>query len=357
MAVISATIEEYYQGAWTATVEQTEPYAGSFDLGGFTWTGVAVSPVQEDGGRYRAQIVGGAGGLGKSVAERQYYGGSSVSGILSDILKACGEVGGTPLTTRAPSYQRQASTAGAALDYLCKTYGLVWYVGRDGRVTLMSSRVGLPAPDSFQVLTRDALGPILQANDGATLVPGDTFEGQTIRHIRWIQSPQRLVAEVSFKEPISKPEGLDYHKTYGAKVERQNSDGTLDVIVNGKFGLSKVKWLVGLPGWVEAKEGDLVSVGFWNADPRQPYAIGIELVTQTRQAIDMGQLCLQMGPPGPLAAAVAAVYYAEPPELTGGITVWNPIIPAVPPTIAGGPPTPVSIGVPLKGVVLKKAER
>lgn len=352
MPVISATVEEYYQGAWTATVEQTEAYEGSFELGGYTWVGTATHQEQDEG-RVKLQIVGGRGGLSRQVAERQYYGGASVNSILQDILKACGETGSTAVTTRAPSYQRQACTAGQALDYLVKTYGLTWFVTREGTVSVVASRpVSVPTQSSFQVLARDSLGPILQVNSDANLTPGDSWDNQTIRHIRWIQDPMRLVAEVSFKESILKPEGLDYHKTYGAKVERQNSDGTLDVIVNGKFGLSKVKWLAGVPGWVEAKEGDLVSVGFWNADPRQPYAQGIELGSQTQHAIDIGELMCVMGT-GPLAAAVISVQYAKPVSLTGGVKVWTPLVPSP----GAVPPTPVFTGTPIQGIVIPRSER
>lgn len=358
MPIIEATVEEHYQGAWTATVVQTEEYEGSFELGGQSWVGKALQQ-NYDGSRYHLQIVGGAGKLATQVSERQYYGGSSVANIFADIVKACGESSGsTSVSARAPSYQRQACTGGQALDYLAAAYGLVWYVTREGEVRLAKSLFSDEVPGTFQVIARDSLGPIFQVNGLADIRPGWTFEGQTIRHIRWIQNPKKLVAEVSFKDVLIKQEGLEYNKTYSAKVESQNADGSLNVIVNGKFGLSNVKWLGGIPGWIEAKEGDLVSVGFWNTDPRQPYAIGIQLGSPTNKAVDMGQLCFQVVGAGPAANAVGAVYYAEPPELTGGATVWLPIAPAVPPTLTGGPPNPLTtVGTSVKGIIVKRSDR
>jgi hypothetical protein len=346
------TIEEYEQGAWVADLVFSSPPDGKIDLWGETWVGTVLSSRQ-DGGRWRTRIIGGAGGLTKLVRDRQYSGAQSISKIAGSILSQAGEIAGSTLTDRLENYLLREASAGQALDGLTGHAGVSWRLSRVGKVDLYRPASGLEIdPKACLKLGVSPSGSVsLAVASSSSVQIGQTFEGKRIRGIRWHVSPSTLSADVDFS-PSRLPDlsGLDLLRIHSAKVERQNADGSLDLIVSGKFGLAKVPFLSGLPGSkVTLVAGDLVSVGFFKADSRSPYAMSTgqasgstagvaregdsvdcgTLVVPTTLAGVLGPIPFQITyvPPGPThTAEVAAAVLAMAPfaptsiDLVGVIT-------------------------------------
>lgn len=344
MIPLSALVEEAESGAWVADLVLKDAYEGSFEFGGDTWTGTAISSVAE-GGKYLVRVVGGKGKLGTKLAERYYKGGATAKGLASDILKAAGETGTPELASPAPTYQRQAQSAGQALDQLCETFGGTWWVDRSGAVNVATARPGGEAATGTRVASDVDGSVLLQVQTSAGILPGMTYEGKTIRHLRWRLSPEKLVVEISFAAFALPRYNTDYLKTYSAKVDKQNPDGTLDLIVGGKFGLTQVTWLTGGPGKVEALEGDLVSVGFWEGDPRKPYAIGLS--PQSDYLVDCGTILIGTVTVGSPGTQTTNHMYVEPGENHD-----LAVIQAALTLVAQAP-----IAVRLKGIVIRKVDR
>lgn len=302
MIPLSAIVEEFEQGAWVADCEFSEKPTGSFELGSETWSGTVLAS-QLEGGRYLTRIVGGKGGLAKGVTDLQYRGAIGLNKIFADVCKLAGETLGETLTDRVINYDRMRGTAGQALDSLCLTFGCAWRITRAGSASLYrpvaSSEV---AANKYTRVGSDIDGAVfLAVQSSSDIALGQTVGGKRIRSIRWCLNKSRLVAECS-PDPVAAGDlrqRLDFLKTYSAKVERQNADGSLDLIVAGRFGLSQVPLLVGVPvAKVQLVAGDLVNVGFYEYDPRKPYAIctgqgsGSKAVARVDDTADCGTLIL-----------------------------------------------------------------
>jgi hypothetical protein len=321
---LTATIEEPLQGAWVADVVTLRMVSDSFELGGVAWFGSTVSAFV-DGGRWRARIVGGRGKLGIKLSNRQYRGSVRIDKIASDIIQAAGEtVGNVTSSVRFENYERGELSAGKCLDNLASLSNHTWYVDRDGNTHFTEARTIRTVTGI--VHARDTNSVTLNVKT-ADINPGDFYDGRRIEHLRWILSSDKLLAELSFTNPFAM--GTDrnawYLRTYAAKVDKQNLDGTVDLIVDGKFTAN----LVPLVGPVEAnmQPGDLVTFGYFRGDPRSPYAVP---ATSTKR-IDMGALIYIPGTPGSLSWV--------PP-----ITRDNPI--PAPQTVLPSPP-----GTPIYGVI------
>jgi hypothetical protein len=310
MVPISAMVEEFERGAWVADLILNAPYEGSFELGGDTWTGTEVGPALLEGGKYLVRVVGGKNGLKTKLAERFYKGGANLSSVIRDILTASGESGTTEVTAPAPTYQRQAATAGQALEQACDTFAATWWADRTGALHVATARPSGEAASGIRVASDIDGSVLLQVQTSAGIAPGLTYEGKTIRHLRWRLSPEKLIVELSFSTFSLPRHTTDYLKQYSAKVDKQNADGSLDLIVGGKFGLTQVTWLTGGPGKVIAKQGDLVSVGFWEGDPRKPYAIGLS--ASSDYLIDCGTILIGTITTGTAATQTTQHAYIEP---------------------------------------------
>lgn len=291
--MISATVEELYSGSWVADTVDVSPPTGSFDLAGSTWSGTVLPDSQsKDGGRYYARIVGGAGKLATKLADRWYNGTSLADTIAADMVAEAGEtLGVSALGTSANSWQRKAGTLGECLSQLVATLGGVWWVGRDGKVNLGPSRVGsdIPAP-TVTVLTTDVDGSlVVNPNTGlAGITPGAQWQGKVVKHVRWSLTPGNLSAALAFQELPSPPLTFDFFRTYSAKVDSQNGDGSLNVIVDAKFAVSNVQWLAGVPAKVVINGGDAITLGWLGGDPRYPYTVGLAMTAGTKAAAGKG---------------------------------------------------------------------
>jgi hypothetical protein len=347
--MISATVEEVFSGSWVADTVDIAPPTGAFNLAGSDWAG-AVLDQSKDGGRYYARIVGGAGKLATQLADRWYNGTALADTIAADMVAEAGETLGTSaLGTSADSWQRKAGTLGECLSQLVATLGGIWWVGRDGKVNLGPSRAGSDIPvTTVTVSSTDVDGSlVVSPNAGLDgITPGAQWQGKIVKHVRWSLTPGNLSAALAFHELPSPPLTFDYFRTYSAKVDAQNGDGSLNVIVDAKFAVSNVKWLSGVPAKVTINGGDSITLGWLGGDPRYPYTMGLAMTDGTKAAagkgdtVDIGYLvCPILGagtgsvvipptlyfPPGPegqAAANLAGVppQYNAPIALTGLIT-------------------------------------
>lgn len=343
MIPLTVTIEEPEQGAWVADLTHTDPYSGTFELGGYQWLGAALSSVL-DGGRYQTRVVGGKGKLGSLVRDQYYYGGGTGDTVIQDIARSVGEsyVSGVP--ARVASWSRQSGTAGQALDQICQTLGILWWVDLQGRI-----RAGARAEDpvdlsKYTQTTADVDGEISLVGDSASgIVPGMTIDGKIIRHVRWTLTGTRLTAECSFV-PYVLPDvrgGLDYLCSHRAVVESQESDGTVNLIVGNRFSLTKVPYQGGIPGTIKLLPGDVVTACSWGRDPRQWFAHSVQRV-EGRVTIDCGTLLFMNTPAAPPGTGGLVTFIKQfLPGEEAALEIAKKLI--VPPNIA--------IEVPILGMV------
>jgi hypothetical protein len=130
---------------------------------------------------------------------------------------------------------------------------------------------------------------------------------------------------------------VTYHRLYPATVQRQDTDGTLDLYpedpaIQGT-GLSKVRIRHGLPGvTVKVPTGANVLLGFENGDPAKPYAALWNSGSVTEIVFDNGTQAIARQndtvrvtvPPGTfLVAASGGSFNPAPVQLDGTITAGN----------------------------------
>jgi hypothetical protein len=327
--MISATIEEMLRGAWVADTVDTVAPTGAFTTAdGVGWSG-AVFSQSLDGGRYYARIVGGKGKLATVLPDKWYNGTSLIDQIVSDAVAEAGETIGTSnLGTRVDSWMRKSTTLGQTLSQIAETMGAIWWVGRDGKINMSATRSGVDVPeDSVNVTSSDVDGSVfLNPFPAAPVIaPAGTWKGQTIRHVRWVQVPENITATLLFHELESPPLTWDYLRTYSAKVDRQNADGSIDVIADSKFAVTNVKWLAGLPGKIVINGGDEVTIGWLGGDPRTPIAWGIKMGTNGKAAarvddsVDCGWLVLPLQGAGSGTVTWVAPSYFPPTSPTAAL--------------------------------------
>lgn len=290
--MIGAVVEVPYSGAWVADTTDTVDATGTFNLtDGRTWSGTVASRAK-DGGRYHARIVGGKGKLGATLADKWYNGTLLSDTVAEDAISEAGEtLGASAIGQRIDSWQRKEGTLGQALAQLAATTGSVWWVGRDGTVNLAASRTG----DTIQaatvsVISTDVDGSVLlNVLPGAPeLRPGDTWNGVVVRHVRWTLTPGNLTAALAFYDLPTPELTLDYLRTYDARVDSQNDDGTVNVIVDQRFSVASVKWLSGLPAKVTINPGDQLTLCWLGGDPQYPVCMGVPQTAGTKAASGIG---------------------------------------------------------------------
>ena len=336
--MISATIEEMLRGAWVADTVDTAAPTGEFTTAdGVGWSG-AVFSQSLDGGRYYARIVGGKGKLATVLPDKWYNGTSLIDQIVSDAIAEAGEVLGTSdLGTRVDSWMRKSATLGETLSQIAATMGAIWWVSRDGKVNMSSTRSGVDVPENaVNVTSSDVDGSVfLNPFPAAPVIaPAGTWKGATIRHVRWVQVPENLTATLLFHELDSPPLTWDYLRTYSAKVDRQNSDGSIDVIADSRFAVTNVKWLAGLPGKIVVNGGDEVTIGWLGGDPRTPVAWGLKMGTDGKAAarvddtVDCGYLVFPLQGTGTGTVAIPPLLYF-PPGQAGKTAAQSAAVPPI----------------------------
>ncbi len=272
--LISATIEEFEQGAWVADIVSLDTFGGSFTIGDVTWKGTAVSSRVDDKLRNVSRVVGGGGGLAKVLEYRYYDGSVTLQAALQDICRLSGETfGGAEATIQLSTYQRLKGAAYTALDALASTQNMIWWIDRDGETNIQAARP--TGGDATGVRTESDQFSVLLSDPIAEL--GQTFDDKPIRHIRWEYTSRDVKARLYALPFIFRPpEETAYDCMYNAAVNKDNGDGTIDVIADGKFGVTKVPLFCGVPGSkVKVNGGEQVMLGFFGGDPRKPFAVAM----------------------------------------------------------------------------------
>lgn len=335
MATVRATIEEPAIGTWVidADVQPDDDLSEGIAVGGQVWVGLVTSSRLEGGVR-KVRVVGGTASIGQEIPS-QSFAKLSYSVVLSRILQNTG-FSGTIDDGTLGVYALLGGPLGLVLGVLSRTIGLDWWVTRAGSIVVGTRAAGEVLADR---IASDLDSCVYFSCTGVTqIVPGMTYEGRTIRHVRWRLSPERLLAEVSFTDyPRSEP-SLGYELSYAAKIVSQVADQPLvNVLVGERMGITEVPLLVGGPFRVKMSADDPCRVAFVEGDPRRPYAFatgqrGSKKVAREGDTIDLGSL--QFVDPGP----------AGPEVLT-----W------LPPATEDNPiPTPIVISsspVPIYGVI------
>jgi len=286
-------------GAWHADVRAT-PQQGTdpvvlsgqvtLELDGLTLVGTVVRSAPEDG-MIAARIVGGAGGFGLTLAARYYRGSPTVRRIVEDLLRDCGETldadsDSAVLATALGTWQRASEPAGAALTRILAAHGGSWRVNPAGTVLIVGAEAWPTVEPEHTLVpgTEGASGSVRVAwPDGtpADVLPGITFRGSQIRYVVHELAPDGLRTELRTENPggfidrLRSKLSVDawFARMWPAVVEAQNADGSIDVVVANRFGLTAVPIRHGIPGLtVLVPQGHRVLVGFEAADPRAPYA-------------------------------------------------------------------------------------
>lgn len=286
MKILEATVQEFESGTWVADLVSLEAFDGSFELGGSTWVGTAVSE-QLEFQRYHTKVVGGKNGLGKALLDKFYDGNVSLQTAVGDICRQCGETFGSATPgTFLSTFERLRGPAYTALDSIADAFESIWWIGRDGALNVKAARDPGPKATGSRVSSSSDSVLLIEPVDlqlGGTY--GDT--SKTIRHIRWEYDSNSFEARVYFVPFIFKaPTRNDYDGLYDALVDRDNGDGTIDVIADGRFGVTKVKLFCGVPGSkVKVNGGEMVTLGFFGSDPQKPFCVAMAQDTTATKAV------------------------------------------------------------------------
>lgn len=340
MIVSEATIEEFEGGSWVADLVSTDKFDGSFDLAGDTWKGTAVSERLEFE-LYRSKVVGGAGKLSTVLPDKFYSGNVSFQVATQDVCRESGETfGSAPPGVFLSTLERLRGKAFQALDGLAESFSVIWWIGRDGTVRLDVARPVAGPPTGNRV---ESFNNSVVLSEPEQLTLGSVYDGKPVRHIRWHYNAKRFFAEVYFVPFLFRPPtDTRYDKFYDALVDKDNGDGTIDVIADSRFGITKVKLFCGVPGSkVKMNQGEEVTLGFLGGDKQKPFAVAMAQSPTATKAVARNGDTVQV--------QISA----------SNIATLAPLITA-PPGAAGGPcaPTPPGLtAVTLDGQITSGSER
>ncbi len=296
-SLIVATIEEFEQGTWVADLESQTSFDGSFQLlDGSQWAGTKVDERFEPY-RYFTRVVGGAGKLGATLQDKYYSGNVSLQVAVGDVCQESGESLGTVTSGLFLStYMRLQGSTTSALNAIAKAFGQIWWIGRDGKVNMAVKRPTGPDCSGGRISADTDASIVLAAPTGVLLGVGYDSTGtaakmEQVRHVRWSLTQQHLRAQLYavpflFRDPAV----TAYSCLYSALVDTDHGDGTIDVIADGRFGVTRVPLLCGVPGSkVTMMGGDQVTLGFLGGDPQKPFAVAMgQLETATKQVARNG---------------------------------------------------------------------
>jgi hypothetical protein len=280
--IIEAQIEEFQQATWVADLVSAMSFGGSgtFTLNdGSTWTGATVSE-RFDVYRYHTRVVGGAGKLGAIVQDKFYSGNVSLQVAVGDICNEGGEsIGQVAPGIILTTYQRQQGTVAAALNQLAAEFGMIWWIDRNGLVNMNTARPTSGDANGTRI-SSDVDASIVLV-DPVSVVLGASYDSsdstaamKAIQHVRWRQTDKQFSAEIYPVPFLYRPPTLTvYERMYNARVDKDNGDGTIDVIVDQRFGVTAVPFFCGVPhSKTKLDGGDQVTFGFFGGNPNAPFA-------------------------------------------------------------------------------------
>ncbi len=356
--VISGDIAMPHIGAWHAKLEVSASTAlegrVSLSVDGISFTGTALPGRSgRSSSRARVKLVGGAGGLSKVLPAKNYANGTSVRTVVADILREAGETlsvnsNEPTLSSSLAKWQRVEGPASRALVAVLAAVGAIWRVERDGTVLVTVEAYPETTVDHVLIDEDWGAGVILIRPKAPDLLPGVTFLGHQIKFVKHTFDGSSLRTRAYLEAPggmlnrmlADMRKELDYRALWPARVVKQNSDDTLEVVTDderlrqGRGAINRVPIRHGLPGVerVQVSQGARVRVGFDGGDPDKPFA-----ALWDSGSADLVQV-------GPLGAAVAYVGSA--------VEVYFPPVVQFSGTINGAPAAGVmTIATPGIGVV------
>jgi len=198
--VVSATIRMPLIGAWSTdvVVDTAAGVSGACTLaldGGLTLVGFAARTGVFLETSY-VRITGGpAGGLGKP-ARIQHYRGTTVRGIIGELMRTSGETLSATadpaiLALQLTAWTQQRQTVRQALSSLIEDRrvgaGVSWRVLPDGTVWIGTETwpdAGLTAPDDYQELVElPSEGWVDLGSEVPRIAPGVSLEGRRIGYV------------------------------------------------------------------------------------------------------------------------------------------------------------------------------
>lgn len=300
--VVSAKITRPRIGSWVAelVVDTDEPMTGAVLLadgdGAQLFRGTIIRGAPSEG-RLSLRVLGGAGGLGKTLDPR-YYKGAPPRLVLRDLARETGETLATldtpALDAPTRAWTRERRDAAGSLRQLAEALGLVWRCLPDGTQWVGAETWPASPATGYEVLhdepahARWTLSTVT-LTDAAAIAPGMTLEGQRVSLVEHQVSADSTRTVVSFekldaaldrlRDTIARTiqretAKLGYSAMYPARVVLQDSAGALELVPDDPRlpPMTGVPVRLSIPGSVRVPAGSRVLVGFEDASPAKPYA-------------------------------------------------------------------------------------
>lgn len=356
-----------YRGTWTAHVTLAEA-PDELPSGRCTlrWHGLDCAGyllrIGTAEGETSALVVGGAGGLARTVDAKYYANQPQLRLPASEVLSAVGErlsasSTASVLSQVLPSWPRRRDLAGRLLDDLADAAGAIWRVLPDGSIWIgTDSWVPGGGQEDLDFTLRHS-DPEWLVQEIAPLTPagfprcGETFSpaglGGKVARVHLEDDGETYVARVWYlsagadddplvagirgivREELSRAAA---YPQFSGQVVQQRADGTLDVQMDDRRipPLTSVPLLVPVPGGaLEVAAGARCRVAFASGDLRQPAVQLYETGSGSKafgidgDEVDLGQLSVQIASGG-----VVAILWTSP---FGGAPVTIATAPATTP--------------------------
>lgn len=291
--IIDARIEEFQQGSWIAELVSAQSFGGSFTLNdGSLWQGTTLTE-RFDVYRYHTRVVGGAGKLAAIIQDKFYSGNVSLQVAVGDICNEGGErIGNVAMGIFLSTYQRIQGTVAAALSQLAAQFGLIWWIDRTGLVNMAQARP--TSGDATGTRVSSDVDASIVLVDPVNVVLGASYDSsdstaamKSIQHVRWSQTDKKFSAEV-YPLPFifRQPTATAYDRMHNARVDKDNGDGTIDVIIDARYGEQKIPFFCGVPhSKTKFDGGEQVTVGYFAGNPNAPFAMATAQDTTASKAV------------------------------------------------------------------------
>lgn len=291
--VISGEITWNLRGPWTAdlVLDTDRDVSGTGDITvGTAKLHGTVKASGNNAGRATVRIVGGFGGLSRSLASRQYR-GTPLSRVLKDWATDAGEVLSTGIDGSYvfQTWVRNETTASKILDELATLLSKGWRVLDTGNVWFGNETWTASKSAAKQLDENTTAGIITLDNEDADLRPGTLWADQKIATVQlswssggtrtkaWVYRETRpALAEALAKRVAERLPSGTWSTLHPSTVIKQDADGTLQVKPDSATvpPMAGVPLRTGIPSaTVEVSAGARVLLAFENSDPTKPMAI------------------------------------------------------------------------------------
>lgn len=279
--ITDAVVDWPREGAWHADITHAgTPVSGveQFTVGGKVFTG-RVTESNQDGGRSYTHLVGTLGSMSGVLPDKNYSGGTALSQLVADIMRETGNTlsaASTSLSLPMTVYERLRGQSSVVLENLLAAAGLTWRSTEAGEVLIEAAPIW---PDNAApgTLVESKQFWDLYNTDVVAVSPGQAYQARRAELIRIEQSQNNLTIQIcelsrAQRHPwIAAKTDVESVSLSSAKVVSQSSDGKLEVIVAGRYGVKNV--VLRAPATPRLEEGSEVFVGYASGDRRAPYAI------------------------------------------------------------------------------------